>query len=515
MSTAAVIAMATAAVTDAASRLFPGITTHEVDDGGLSHTREPLCHLRFPGTHALRRIVVALAASAAVLIPSTLTAQSPPVESRPAGADSSFVCVLKSEDSDAFNYVRRAPETAVIGKTSANIPITFVNQTASDAWPDNAKDALNYAAAIWAGIVNSQIAIRIEATWTNLGDCDGSSVALASAGPQFIWRNFRNAPKQDTWYSDAVADALSGTDLGTGKIDIVSKFNRSCGPSGSSRWYLGIDGRPPSGTIDLASVALHEFAHGLGMFGSADVDNGQSADGNECNGTDGVGCIGTGSPGDPMAYDRFTEDGSGLPLLALSNPSEVLGEALEGQRAGGVFFSGSQLAVAGFARARLYAPSTFNAGASYAHLDENTFNRTPEALMTPFLARAEAIHVPGTLVCGILADVGWTIGGDCSQTATTAQIAEALPEAVSVAGPYPNPFSDEATLVVSVPVDQDIKIELFDTLGRRFRRLYSGRLSAGGLYNVELDASELPPGVYIVLVNGLSTTVTRTLVVTR
>ncbi|HUF07740.1 MAG TPA: T9SS type A sorting domain-containing protein [Rhodothermales bacterium] len=490
------------------------MTTHEVDDGGLSHAREPLCHLRSSGTNALIRIVVALAASAAAFIPSTLTAQSLPVESRPAGADSSFVCVLKSEDSDAFNYVRRQNGPAAAGKTSANIVITFVNQIASDAWPDNAKDALNYAAAIWAGIVNSQITIRIEATWTNLGDCDGSSVPLASAGPQFIWRNFRNVPKQNTWYPDAVADALTGTDLGTGKIDIVSKFNRSCGPSGSSRWYLGIDGRPPSGTIDLASVALHEFAHGLGMFGSAEVDDGQSADGNECNGTNGFGCIGTGSSGDPMAYDRFTEDGNGLPLLALSNPSEVLGEALEGQRAGGVFFSGPQLTTAGFARARLYAPSTFNAGASYAHLDENTYNRTPEALMTPFLARAEAIHVPGALVCGILADVGWTISGDCSQTITMAEAGEEIPKHVTVAGPYPNPFSHDATLVVSVPYDQDIKIELFDTLGRPFRRLYSGRLSAGSLYNVELDASELPPGVYIVLVNGLSTTVTRTMVVT-
>ena len=491
------------------------MTTDRVDDGGLSHRWEPFSYHRPPGIDAIRSTAVVLAASAAAFIPSILTAQSPPVESRPAGADSSFVCVLKSEDSDAFNYVGRPTGTAAAGKASASIAITFVNQTASDAWPDNAKDALNYAAAIWAGIVNSQIAIRIEATWTDLGDCDGSSVPLASAGPQFIWRNFRNAPKQDTWYPDAVADALSGTDLGTGKIDIVSKFNRSCGPSGSSRWYLGIDGRPPSGAIDLASVALHELAHGLGMFGSAEVDDGQSADGNECNGTDGVGCIGTGSSSDPMAYDRFTEDGNGLPLLALSNPSEVLGEALEGQRAGGIFFSGPQLTTAGFARARLYAPSTFNAGASYAHLDENTFNRTPQALMTPFLARAEAIHVPGALVCGILADVGWTIGGDCSQTITTVEAGEEIPKNVTVAGPYPNPSSHDATLVVSVPFDQDIKVELFDTLGRLFQRLYSGRLSAGSLYNVELDASELPPGVYIVLVNGLSTTVTRTMVVTR
>jgi hypothetical protein len=489
------------------------MTTHEVDDGGLSHAREPLCHLRSPGTNALRRIVVALAAPTAALIPSILTAQSPPVESRPARADSSFVCVLKSEDSDAFNYVRRQPGTPTAGKTSANVVITFVNQTASDAWPDNAKNALNYAAAIWAGVVNSQIAIRIEATWTDLGDCDGSSVPLASAGPQFIWRNFRNAPKQDTWYPDAVADALSGTDLGTGKIDIVSKFNRSCGPSGSSRWYLGIDGRPPSGTIDLASVALHELAHGLGMFGSAEVDDGQSADGNECNGTDGVGCIGTGSSSDPMAYDRFTEDGNGLPLLALSNPSEVLGEALEGQRAGGIFFSGPQLTTAGFARARLYAPSTFNAGASYAHLDENTFNRTPEALMTPFLARAEAIHLPGALVCGILADVGWTIGGDCTQTTTTAEVTDEVPDKVTMTGPYPNPFGDHATLVVSVPTDQQVSIDVFDSLGRLSRNFYDGVLTSGRPHNFRLDGADFPPGLYLLAIRSAVGSTTRTVVI--
>jgi hypothetical protein len=423
--------------------------------------------------------------------------------------------VLRSEDADAFHYVSRSPAASKTEANTANIEITFVNESSSDPWPQQAKDAVGYAASIWAGIVMSQTAIRVRAEWSNMGDCGGSQFPLASAGPQFIFQDFPNAPKKDTWYPDALADALARSDQRPGEFDIVSNFNRSCGPSGSKKWHLGLDGRPPSGTIDLVSVALHEFAHGLGIFGSAAVDDGQSSNGDECNGTDGVGCIGGGRTNDPYSYDRFVEDGNGTPLLALSNPSAVLGTALEGGRAGGIFFAGPELLAAGFDRARLYAPSTFRSGASYAHVDENTYNNTSEALMTPFLGRAEAIHVPGMLACGILADVGWTIGGDCARVAISTD--ETLPVAngVTIQGPYPNPLMSETTIEISVPSDQQVRAELSDVMGRRVIMIHHGVLAAGRVHRFRISSDGIAPGMYIASITGAFGSESRRLLVVK
>lgn len=462
----------------------------------------------------LQSRAVTSALSLLAILPSSLVGQNE-FERRPVTSDSSFICVLKNTDVDAFHYARDRDPALVQKTQAADIVLTFVSQVQSDPWPEQAKEAVNYAAGIWAGIVSSEVPIRIEAKWTDLGSCDVSQFSLASAGPQFIYRNFRNAPQQNTWYPDALADALNAGDMGAGKADIQAQFNRSCGPSGSARWYLSTDGRPSAGSVDMVTVALHEFAHGLGISGSAEVDDGQSSNGAECNGTEGEGCIGTGSTNNPLAYDRFVDDGNGVPLLALSNPSAALGSALEGDRAGGIFFSGPMLNSFGFSRARLYAPPTFVRGASFSHLDENTFNRTPDALMTPFISRAESIHAPGMVACGILADIGWTLTGDCSETTTATEPLESVGALLTVDGPYPNPVADEAFVSVSVTSDQHVTISVFDPLGRRVLDVYEGLLPSGRTDRFSIPASRLRSGIYLLSISGAFGTTTRSLVVAR
>ncbi len=459
--------------------------------------------------------IVGLAIVGLALASHPASGQGDSVAVRIAAGDPSYSCVLRSDDRDLFSFVGRDVMEMSLSKSNSSIAITFVNESASDPWPDAAKEAIEYASTIWEGILSSQIVIRIQANWKDLGSCTGSQFALASAGPQYIYQGFRNAPKSDTWYPDALADALGAVDRRPGDFDIVAQFNRSCGPAGSGIWYTGTDARPPSGRIDMVSVALHEFAHGLGIFGSANVDDGKTSNGSECNGTDGVGCVGTGSSNDPMTYDQFVEDGNGLRLLELSNPSAVLGTALEGGRAGGIYFSGPEVNAAGFNRARLYAPSTFNAGASYAHVDESTFNRTPEALMTPFLGRAEAIHLPGALACGMLADIGWRVNDGCSQSTTSITEDETLPREMTVEALYPNPAADVVSLGLTLAVDQQTDVELVDPLGRIVGRPFSGVLASGRPHLLQIPVSHLAPGAYVIVVKSGGTQTSRLLVVNR
>lgn len=345
-----------------------------------------------------------LAASAQAQEPSAAKAQV-----RPAPAPEE-VCILEGDEHNAYAYVPRMVSASKGAETaSATFSVTFVDDPVS--WPATAQTAFNYAADLWADAISSAVTINVEARWKELGDCSGSSFPLGSAGSMFIHRNFTGAPESDTWYPDALADALYGSSIAGGNFDILSQYNSQCGPEpgDADRWYFGTDGNTPSGKVDFVSVVLHEIGHGLGFIGTADVDDGVSP--NECNGTAGDGCIEYSNS--PYIYDRFTEDGPGTALRSMDNPSATLGTALTGG-SGGVFFDGPLTTLHnGLTPARLYAPSTWSGGSSFSHLDESTFNGTPSALMTPFLSFAESNHSPGAVGCALLEDIGWTLGADC------------------------------------------------------------------------------------------------------
>ncbi|NIV03224.1 MAG: T9SS type A sorting domain-containing protein, partial [Calditrichae bacterium] len=60
-------------------------------------------------------------------------------------------------------------------------------------------------------------------------------------------------------------------------------------------------------------------------------------------------------------------------------------------------------------RPKLYAPSNWEQGSSYSHLDETTFPPgNPNSLMTPQIGNAEPIHAPGPVTLGIFRDMGWS-----------------------------------------------------------------------------------------------------------
>ncbi len=59
-------------------------------------------------------------------------------------------------------------------------------------------------------------------------------------------------------------------------------------------------------------------------------------------------------------------------------------------------------------RARLYAPTTWQQGSSYSHLNEATYPKgNPHSLMTPQLGTAEAIHFPGPITMALFSSIGW------------------------------------------------------------------------------------------------------------
>ena len=79
------------------------------------------------------------------------------------------------------------------------------------------------------------------------------------------------------------------------------------------------------------------------------------------------------------------------------------------------------------------------------------------------------------------------------------QFYEGEEESISV---YPNPFVQLTNLKVGVPETQNVKIELFDALGRNISTMFDGTMNGKSMYEFSISASELQSGIYFVRVSG-------------
>lgn len=142
--------------------------------------------------------------------------------------------------------------------------------------------AFQYAANRWGLTVDSPVPITVQGQFDPLA-CTATSAVLGAAGTQFIFSNFPNvglAPGPvgpNLWHGSALADKRAGADLNPGAPDIVAQFNSNLNGSaaclGGRGFYLGLDDNHGN-DIDLVTVLLHEFAHGLGFQQFASVTSG-------------------------------------------------------------------------------------------------------------------------------------------------------------------------------------------------------------------------------------------------
>lgn len=123
------------------------------------------------------------------------------------------------------------------------------------------------AGEIWSETINSTVPIVINAQFDPLSPCAPGGSVLGSAGALTVHSDFANAPIANTWYGQALANSIAGSDLDAATADINARFNSEIdnGCSGSVGWYYGLDGATPADRIALLPVVLHELGHGLGF----------------------------------------------------------------------------------------------------------------------------------------------------------------------------------------------------------------------------------------------------------
>ncbi|NBB72692.1 MAG: T9SS type A sorting domain-containing protein, partial [Bacteroidetes bacterium] len=88
------------------------------------------------------------------------------------------------------------------------------------------------------------------------------------------------------------------------------------------------------------------------------------------------------------------------------------------------------------------------------------------------------------------------------------------PEQLALHGNYPNPFADHTTIRYEVPEAGEVRIAIFDMIGRQIRTLVDQRQDAGRR-QIRFDARGLSSGVYFVRLTSDGRTATHKLTVVR
>jgi hypothetical protein len=236
--------------------------------------------------------------------------------------------VIQNADSNGTGFNDPTPAAPVGGNGGTTVGQQRLN-------------AFMFAANVWGATLNSGPTIVIRAQWIALS-CTTNSATLGSAGTQAIERDFPNAPFAGTWYSGALANALSNSDLNGSTHEINAMFNVNIGTTGcldNSPWYYGLDNNHGTG-VDLVSVLLHEFAHGLGFQTFTSSSNGSP------------------NSGFFTVYDRFLRDNTTGKLWINMNNSERVASAIND---GNLVWAGPQVTadvpnVLGTPRLRINSP---------------------------------------------------------------------------------------------------------------------------------------------------------------
>lgn len=154
-------------------------------------------------------------------------------------------------------------------------PAAPVGENPGTTVGDQRKIVYRFAADLWGAVLQSNVEIRVAASFQPLA-CTATSGVLGSAGPWWVNRDFDNVPVAGIWYHSALANSIAGRNLNADDfiapddIDISSRFNSNLGSTGcleGSGWYYGLDGKTPAGQINFLNVVLHEIGHGLGVSG--------------------------------------------------------------------------------------------------------------------------------------------------------------------------------------------------------------------------------------------------------
>ena len=259
------------------------------------------------------------------------------------------------------------------------------------------QNVIHFAARLLEQVIDSSIPITIDAEFDSLS-CNASAATLGYGGPST--NHFGNSassyPFANTYYPQALANSINGSDLNTTRSDMTLTFNSDIDNNNNCldnrNWYYGLDGGASIQDIDFLSVVLHEILHGIGFSTLTNKSTGQ-----RLNNRDDI-------------FIRMLEDHStGLTWQQMTNAERAASATGDPD----LHWIGSNVQAnmtdlnAGTSQGhvKMHAPSIFNAG-SVSHFSQSA---EPFELMEPFIGQGtDSIG----LAKALLQDIGWTTSVD-------------------------------------------------------------------------------------------------------
>ena len=248
------------------------------------------------------------------------------------------------------------------------------------------------AGRIWGAILFSDVDIKVEAEFNPLPGGVTWAV-LGSAGPNMIDRDFSGAPIANTYYVQAQANSLAGSDLAPGVNDIGAEFNSDIGTAGclpDSSWYYGFDGGTTGNEIDFLDTVLHEMGHGLGFLTLVDLASGAKY--NERNDAYMINLY------DKSLDKNYPDMTNQERINASTNTGNLFWNGAKVMEASSILTTGKD----GDGRVLIYAPDPQESGSSVSHWDTSL---SPDELMEPSATPTS----DNRLSYNAFQDMGWNI----------------------------------------------------------------------------------------------------------
>lgn len=322
------------------------------------------------------------------------------------------------------NRNARASQAQQSVKAGTQVVVTYETVPPADI-----KTIFERAANLWATSLNSDVTINIYVQWKSL-----ATGVLGSAGASTNVRNFVGSNRLNTWYPVALAEKMAHKNLNGTNPDIVATFN-----SDFTDWYTGTDGVPKLNQIDLYSVVLHEFGHGLGFIGQVGLttDKTQAA------------------YGYPGIFDQFMFNSAGAALMDTTkyvNPSAALKTQVSSNS---LFISSPNIVRLNGEKGKLYAPTSFSDGSSIYHVDQAKYKvGDPNALMTPQIARGEVTRDIGPIVLGAFSDFGWSSSNIIAENYNDTE--DVSKDILFTAKVYSDTLINESSVKLMMAIDKSI-----------------------------------------------------------
>lgn len=218
---------------------------------------------------------------------------------------------------------------------------------------------------------------------------------LASAGTIFFVENgFQGGI--------ALEHITTGVDPAPGNPDIIGTFNFG------KTWNSGLDD-PAPGEVDLFSVLLHEFTHGLGVTGLIDAT--------------GESVITNSNPGAFSFFSLLIQKSDGTDLFSSGGSYDGTTNDLI---SGALVFGGANTMAAFGSKPAIYAPNPFLSGSSISHWIPNVI--AGNAVMEPSISAGVKRREYRTFELAMLEDLGYTLQSG-EPTATPTATSTATPTA--------------------------------------------------------------------------------------